>query len=189
MATKRVYWDSCAWLGLINSEEDKVEGCQYIMQEAIRKNVEILVSTVTLAEVFKTRCAEPYKMLAEEKDIAFEEFFDQDFIIKASVDEDIAKRARGLLRYYASQGLKKPMDAIHLATALKFNAAEMHTFDGSDLLCLDGKIQSDSGVILKICKPPLPPISPLLEIIEATLSQAERPQKGFQPAEEDVVTQ
>lgn len=189
MATKRVYWDSCAWLGLINAEEDKVCGCQYIMQEAIRKNVEILVSTVTLAEVFKTRCAEPYKILAEEKDITFEDFFDQDFIIKASVDEDIAKRARGLLRYYSVYGLKKPMDAIHLATALKFNAAEMHTFDGSDLLGLDGKLQSDAGLILKICKPSLPPAPPLLEIIEASQALTEATQGEEQRVEAEAVNQ
>lgn len=189
MATKRVYWDSCAWLGLINAEEDKVDGCQYFMQEAIRKNIEILVSTVTLAEVFKTRCSEPYRMLSEEKDITFEDFFDQDFIVKASVDEDIAKRARGLLRYYSIHGLKKPMDAIHLATALKFNASEMHTFDGSDLLDLDGKLQNDAGFILKICKPALPPAPPLLAIIETSRIQTEVDINEEQEAEIEVVNQ
>lgn len=157
MAKLRIYWDSCTWLGLINEEEHKWPGCEHIISEAFKGNVEILVSTITLAEVYKTKCDAPYKMIAEENDMAIEDFFNQPFIVIASVDEEVAVRARGLLRYYSDKGMKKPTDAIHLATAIMYGAEEMHTFDGSDLLCLNGHIKNDEGKVLVIRKPPEPP--------------------------------
>jgi predicted nucleic acid-binding protein len=157
MSKLRVYWDSCAWLGLINEEEDKWPGCEYIISQAFKGNVEILVSTLTLAEVFKTKCDAPYKSLAEERDIIIEDFFDQNFIVIASVDEEVAKKARACLRYFGDKGLKKPQDAIHLATALLYGAEQLHTFDGSDLLCLNGIVTRDDGRQLIITKPPEEP--------------------------------
>ena len=43
--------------------------------------------------------------------------------------------------------------ASNLATALALNVDEMHTFDGSDLLGLDSKVNRTDGKPLKICKP------------------------------------
>lgn len=166
MAKLRIYWDSCTWLGLINEEEHKWPGCEHIISEAFKGNVEILVSTITLAEVYKTRCEDPYKMIAEENDIAIEDFFNQPFIVIASVDEEVAVRARGLLRYYSDKGMKKPTDAIHLATAIMYGAEEMHTFDGSDLLCLNGLIKNDGGQVLVIRKPPAPPVGDPLSLMK-----------------------
>lgn len=168
MSKPRVYWDSCTWLGLINEEENKWPGCEYIISEAFKGNLEILVSAITLAEVYKTKCEPPYKMIAEENDMAIEDFFGQSFVVIASVDEEVAIRSRGLLRYYSDKGLRKPTDAIHLATAIMYGADEMHTFDGSDLLCLNGMVKNDDGKLLVICKPPSPPVEdmPLLKFIE-----------------------
>jgi len=157
MDVKRIYWDSCTWLGLINDEKDKWMGCQYIMSQAQKGNVEILASTLVLAEVYKTRCNEPYKMMAEEFDILLEDYFFEKFIVIASVDLKVTIKARQLLRYYNENGLKKPQDAIHLATAIIYNADEFHTFDGSDLLCLNGLIKTERGGLLTIQKPTEPP--------------------------------
>ena len=58
---------------------------------------------------------------------------------------------------------KKPSDAIHLVTALALNVDEMNTYDGADLLGLDGKVNQTDGKPLKICVPtpgPLPPEPP-----------------------------
>lgn len=48
---------------------------------------------------------------------------------------------------------KKPSDAVHLATALLMDVDEMHTYDGSDLLGLDGKVARQDGEMLSICRP------------------------------------
>ena len=57
MAKSHVYWDSCAWIGLINQEPDKVTACRYIMEEAEKGNIVIWTSALTIAEVYKTKCA------------------------------------------------------------------------------------------------------------------------------------
>jgi hypothetical protein len=66
--------------------------------------------------------------------------------------------ARRLLRKFPQ--IKKPQDAIHVATAVLNNVDELHTFDGSDLLPLDGQIPMQNGQKLKICHPPRPPEVP-----------------------------
>ena len=150
----RYYWDACTWIGLINQEESRFLSCKHIMDQAISGEVEILASTFVLAEVYKTACEDPYASLPEERDEVLNKFFRQEFVIKAMVDEDVALCARKLLRYHAK--LIKPQDAIHLATALLNDADELHTFDGANLLCLNGKVDRMNGTNLKICIPPSP---------------------------------
>lgn len=60
---------------------------------------------------------------------------------------NIATSARALLWRHKKLHTK---DAIHVATALRMGADELHTYDAEDLLPLDGEI---SG--LKICVPGL----------------------------------
>ena len=62
--------------------------------------------------------------------------------------------ARRLLRKHP--GLGKPQDAIHVASCLVANLDELHTFDGSDLLKFNDKLQRSDNIKLKICKPPFP---------------------------------
>lgn len=75
----------------------------------------------------------------------------QPFINPISLDTVVAKRARALLR--EMPGLTKRPDAIHLASAIQWNIPTFHTYDGSDLLHLNGKIQCADGVNMEICLP------------------------------------
>ena len=156
MSIPRIYWDSCVWIGLINGESDKFPGCQYSLELAQKGEIYILSSHFTLVEVYKTRCNEPYKMLAEEKDIIFEEYFMNSFILQAQVDRKIATLSRELLRYN-NPPLKKAADAIHLATAIQYNAESLYTFDNADLMPLNNKLRNANGGLLQICTPPPPP--------------------------------
>jgi hypothetical protein len=90
----------------------------------------------------------------------------QPFIEGSLVDEAIGIAARRLMRRY--QECKKPSDSIHLATALRLSVDEMHTYDGSDLIALDGQISCTDGRYLTICKvrPIPPPPAPLLAALE-----------------------
>jgi hypothetical protein len=75
------------------------------------------------------------------------------------VDEQIGVLARRLMRQHPE--CKKPTDAVHLATALILNVDEMHTYDGSDLLMLDGKVNRLDGQLLVIRRPaPVAPPAP-----------------------------
>lgn len=156
MSKRRVYWDSCVWLGLFNKEADKLPACKYIVECAQAGNIEIVTSTFSLAEVFKTRCKDPNHRISSEYDVVMEDFFMQDFIFMASVDGRVAIEARRLLRSYGDV-LKKPQDAIHLATAFCYNVSEVHTFDGTDLKPLSGVVCCLDGTEMTISDPPNPP--------------------------------
>jgi len=97
LSKQRIYWDSCVWLGLVNRESDKIPGCIYNIERAQAGAIEILTSAFSLAEVFKTRCKDPLKSIPPEYDLTIENFFRQDYIIMASVDEKVAVEARRIL--------------------------------------------------------------------------------------------
>lgn len=152
---KRVYWDSCIWLSLINQENaDRVQRCQYVLDMARRKEVEVWTSALTLAEVFKKKCEGENVALPASKDSEFEQYIQQEHLFLVQLDYDIGKEARRLLRAFPK--LKKPPDGIHLATAALNNIDEVHTFDGENLLPLDGLVTRADGVPLVICEPPAP---------------------------------
>jgi predicted nucleic acid-binding protein len=156
LATKpRYYWDACSWIGLINQEAGRIDSLRYVNELAQKGDVEIWTSTFTLAEVFKKKCADGAGGLPPESDKAFEDYLEQDHVRQVQVDSMVGTVARRLLRKYPK--IKKPQDAIHLATAILNNVDEFHTYDGENLLPLDGQIDLENGGKLKICHPPVPP--------------------------------
>lgn len=158
---KKVYWDSCVWLGFINDEPGKADRCRHVLNEARKGNYEIWTSTLTLAEVFKVTAEKGEAFpLPPNSDIQFEQFVLQNFLVLVQVDADIGVDARRLLR--AHQKLKKPADGIHLASALANNVDEMHTFDADNLIPLSGAVTRADGVALTICFPPEPPTPELI---------------------------
>ncbi len=146
---KKVYWDACAWLGLLNGEEGKAADLELVWRKAEHGELEIWASAFCIAEVYKAKCEDKKVGLLPEYDAEINNMFEQDFVQVAQVDLDIAKLAKSLLR--AEKKLKKPSDAIHLATAIHWNVDQLHTYDGSDLLGL--VIKRADGTLLDICKP------------------------------------
>jgi predicted nucleic acid-binding protein len=156
LATKpKYYWDACSWIGLINQEVGRVDSLRYINETAQKGDAEIWTSAFTLAEVFKKKCGPDQAELAATGDQAFEDYLAQDYVQVVQVDTIVGTVARRLLRNYPQ--IKKPQDAIHLATAILNNVPEFHTFDAENLLPLDGQIDLEGGGKLKICHPPSPP--------------------------------
>ena len=154
MADKRkVYWDACMWFALIKQEAGRFDRCQYIIEQAKRGEVEIWTSTLTLAEVFRKLCGGPEaSTLPAEKDREFEDFLAQDFVVEVQLDRRIGVQARRLLRAHGP--LKKPQDAVHLASAVWNDLDELHTFDQVNLLALNGQVSTRAGRPLLICEPP-----------------------------------
>jgi len=147
---ERVYWDSCVWIGLLNEEPDKVDAAKWIIERGEAGEVEIWTSTITLAEVYKIRGpaeADP------EGDKKLDEFLSQPYVVHVQVDQDIAMEARRLLRAKLP-GLRKPNDAIHLASAVWHDIEVLHTFDRDDLLPLNGLVKCRNGKPLTVCTPP-----------------------------------
>jgi predicted nucleic acid-binding protein len=113
----------------------------------------------------------------EDEDKKIEQLLRQSWIRPVVVDERIGVAARRAMRHHSQ--CKKPSDAIHLVTALALNVDEMNTYDGNDLLKLDGKVNRADGKPLKICTPtpapePPPPPPDLFQIA----NEKSDPKKG-----------
>ena len=119
---------------------------------------EIWTSTISVAEVYKSHAEREEATESSEK---IDSLFEQGYVQMVAADYLITKDARTLLRQHRPP-LKKPFDAIHLATALRHNCDEFHTFDREDLLSLDGKLDRQDRKKLVIKKPELD-VGPLFE--------------------------
>jgi predicted nucleic acid-binding protein len=166
ISIRRIYWDSCTWIALIQREiitlpdgkvEDRGAMCRSIINAAFAGECEIATSTLAFVEV----CKSP--KLENPKTSKVADFFEHEFIIPVSVDHEVSMMARKLMLSGFSK--LKPMDACHVAAAAMSGAGEMNTFDDK-LLALDDKIDRPDGTKLKICKPgqsgPLPPLLQLV---------------------------
>lgn len=151
---KRVAWDACTWIALIQKEkiqddkgnvtEDRYAHARSVINLAAQDKIEIAVSGLCLAEVSKNP---PDEKGSDDK---VGPFFQHDYILIVPVDTQIGTIARGLMQ--RGYGGLKPLDAVHLATAIVANVDELHTFDDR-LLALDEKLIKLDGTTLKICKP------------------------------------
>ncbi|MFM9842534.1 MAG: type II toxin-antitoxin system VapC family toxin [Dongiaceae bacterium] len=151
---KRVCWDACSWIALIQKEKIQKENgrvenrygmCRSVIDLAVKGKIELATSAVSLAEV----CRHPG--VAQASADAIKNFFEQDYILIVPTDQIVGEKARELMM--AGYSKLKPPDAIHLATAIETpGILELHSFD-ERLLEFDGKLQRFNGEMLRICKP------------------------------------
>lgn len=127
---RRIYCDSCVFIAIFNNEADRCGICKQILADAQSGIIQIVTSTLALAE-----CVVPGKAIVkgknkdEDEDIddPIPKFFDHEFIEMVNVDYVIAYQARRL-----QTDIKvaiKPHDAIHLATAATEATDMMFTYD------------------------------------------------------------
>lgn len=175
---KRVAWDACTWIALIQNEKIIVSGkgledrggmCRMVIEAAKKGSVEIVTSTLCLAEV----CKHPDKKATSDK---LADYFENDYVALVSVDTAVGERARQLM--IAGYSGLKPPDAVHIATAAITGVEQMHTFDDR-LLKLNGLIDKADGTKLRICKPDaIAAPAPLLEGVHAKEEKKQAPQPG-----------
>jgi predicted nucleic acid-binding protein len=166
------------WLGIINEEPDKVDSARWMIERAERGEVEIWTSTITLAEVYKVRRADG--TVDPDGDRKLDAFLAQPYIVHVQVDQDVAMEARRLLRA-GLPALRKPNDAIHLASAVWHDIEAFHTFDREDLLRLNGLVNCRNGKPLTIGKPPDRPPAPPRPPSLFDLAGPEEPTPGANP--------
>lgn len=145
---ERIYWDSDCFLSFFNREEERFKRCEYIVGKANNGEIEIIHSVITLIEVIKMK-DRPY--LKEEQEEEIKEFFDNDFLIAANVDEGIGTLARNLIWKHNTHW----KDSIHVATAIYHDISVMNTFD-KELLDINGQLELRNGGTLTISLPELP---------------------------------
>lgn len=171
---QRVYWDSCAWLGLLNRESERIQELELIWYKAERGEIEIWTSTISQMEVCKLASERDAlkiqgnkakgEILTNENLALIENVFDQPFVKRVPLDVEISSRARRA--YREIPGLNKVPDAAHVVSAMKWNIPIIHTYDDRDLLHLSSKLKTDDGTELKICIPDEKPAPDLLTGLE-----------------------
>ena len=108
---RRVYWDACVWIALIQKEKIRYEGniiedremmCRTVVESAKRGGIEILTSALSLAEV----CKDP--AIKTQQADAISDYFENDYILLVNVDRFVGERARTLMMGGGYTGLKPP---------------------------------------------------------------------------------
>lgn len=154
-APKKCYWDACTWIAFINQEDNgRSVSCNHVLSLAESGSISLYTSAFTLAEVYKRKCDDAVKSMAEDNDESFEQFL----LARANIVQvtfEVGVIARRLLRRYPKIG--KPQDAVHVASCVVHDICELHTFDHRDLIALDGMLECKNSGKLTICEPPSPP--------------------------------
>ena len=158
----KVYWDTCIFLAWMSNEKrdaGDMEGLAKIASLVERAEVTLITSTLTRAEILASKtpseAMKRYDLLLRRSNV-----------VPQNVDLSIAKLTSEIMDFYLNTDFELlTPDAIHLATAIHYNADEFHTFDGvnpnqkprnkdrykrTGLLFLDGNV---AGKTLKIVRP------------------------------------
>jgi len=143
MSLPKRYWDSSCFLAWLLPEPPRVPACRGVLHAAERGELVIVTSAIALAEVVKLK-GQPRLKAEQEKKI--KAFFENDYIIIRNADRFVCEAARDLIWQHPHLNHK---DAVHLATAIRFRAESLDTFD-SDLTSLNGQLP---GVQLRIGPP------------------------------------
>lgn len=146
-----IYLDTNVLLSWIKNEtrlNNEMEGVEYCMERIEAGEIKAITSVNTLIEICEGEIA-PDKKTFLERTLGQRRGIEQ-----VGVDQRIAALAQEIRTFYRINGRKLSVpDTTHLATAIHFRADALYTFDGDDLLPLNGNV---AGHNLVICKPPLP---------------------------------
>ncbi len=124
MPRRVVYWDSAAFLGLINEDKSpqQVNSCKAVWDAAKNGEIHIVTSTLAAAEVIYMKGV---PKLDPNKRALVGNFFRDQHLSQKSVTRMIAELARDVVW---DSGIK-PKDAIHVATACFYKITDFHTYD------------------------------------------------------------
>lgn len=140
-----VYWDSDAFLGLINkkTEPEKCELCERVWTVAEDGKIFIVTSTLTIAEVIHMKGS---PKLDPDKRPIVNKLFQYPFIIQKPLTRIIAQLARDVVW----DSKITPKDSVHVATAAYYKINVLHTFDRG---LLDKKTIDVNGFLINAQKP------------------------------------
>lgn len=157
----RFYWDAVPLIAWVKDEKRddpaEMDGLEEVAELAEKGKAVIMTSVLWRAEFWAADLTTGQKR-------KLREIFDYRLIEELGIDSRVMDLA-GEIRAYHKKGrdaarlknIRTP-DAIHLASAILYEAVEFHTFDGKKgggktpggLLSLDGNV---AGHVLRICAP------------------------------------
>jgi predicted nucleic acid-binding protein len=156
----RFYWDSAPLIAWIKDEKrndpSEMAGLAEVVETARKGEAIIMTSVLWRAEILNDSLTTVQRRRLEKA-------FNNHYIIELNIDSRVMALA-GEIRSFYRKSKKKDIiknirvpDAIHLSSAIHYDATEFHTFDGakqdgqpSKLFLLNGNV---AGHKLKICVP------------------------------------
>jgi predicted nucleic acid-binding protein len=138
----RRVWCSCTIIYYLAGYPEAKPDCDLILGQGERGELEIVVPVLSEAEVVKIGST----VEEEEAERMIREFFGRDYIVRANLDPLVAQRARSLVRRYGPK--IKPLDAVHIATALQHNIPLLETYD-NDMISISGQEGGSSPLIIR----------------------------------------
>ncbi|MGH2458772.1 MAG: type II toxin-antitoxin system VapC family toxin [Chloroflexota bacterium] len=131
---KRLYWDACVFLSYVNGHVERAPMIENVLQDARDSQglVEIVTATISLTEVAGGITVQGRTILTSEIEEKIDLLWaDHSVVMLVELHQSIALEARRLVRAAHDRAWQlKPMDAIHLATAVWIRASEFSTYDG-----------------------------------------------------------
>lgn len=141
VAKSRRLWCSCVVIDYLKGEARAKTACESIIKTAEAGETEIVVSAVCLAEVITVESGpDSIERIGS--------FFRQPYVVVAQVDFRVGEIAADIRR----KTKLKTLDALHLATAVRFAIPTLETFDDDDLIPLDGQF-GDPAVLIRHPRP------------------------------------
>jgi len=150
-----IYWDCCVLLSWIKGEPrpDEVQArMEEVAQAVTQGRMRLITSVLTRTEVLQST-------LTDEARAKYEGVLQRRSINEISVDVRVATLASEIRDYYRRKDMKlKTPDAIHVATAILYRGDELHTFDHSDLIRLNGNVAEKYPMKIMVPHKPLGPL-------------------------------
>lgn len=129
----RLYWDANVFLSYIDGAPDRLSDIDAVLEEARQGKVEIVTSTTSITEVAFGSVEMDRRALDPEIQAKIEGLWVPASPVNlVEVSVLIVEKARSIMRSAIPQGAKvpKPMDAIHLSTAVRLEVDVFQTYDG-----------------------------------------------------------
>lgn len=148
---RRIYWDACVFLSAFDGNPQRKEVMRSMLEQnmAVDGEISIMTSTYTIAEVAFAAQEREAKLLDEAILKSIDAFWEGSGILLLEFHQLLAYDARELGRKFAAGGRSlRGKDSVHMATAARHSAVELHTYDEKLL-----RIGEFDGI--KICKPSL----------------------------------
>lgn len=155
-----IYWDTCVFLAWIKDEvraAGDMEGVKKVAELVLKDELILITSMLTRAEILQSK-------ITPDQLAKYDKVTRRSNVVPQDLDLPVAVLTSKIRDYYINSDFELlTPDAIHLATAIHYNADEFQTFDGCKqrtprnakytrcgLLLLDGNV---AGHKLRVCKP------------------------------------
>jgi predicted nucleic acid-binding protein len=127
----RVYWDANCLLSYLDGDEDRLPDLDELLRQARAERLELVTSALTQVEVAFGSREKEQSVLDPQVEAAIDELWTPASPIQlVEFYELIGREARTLMRWAVARGWSlKALDAVHLATAARVDAADFHTYD------------------------------------------------------------